>query len=70
LYYVILACSATGACGNFEVLDKLVSKLLMDVRSASVLWAAALQMEAAVDSKILLHRRFGAAQTWLFIYIG
>jgi len=39
------------------VLDKLVSKLLMDVRSASVLWAAALQMEAAVDSKILLHRR-------------
>jgi len=50
-------------------LDKLVSKLLMDVRSASVLWAAALQMEAAVDSKILLHRRFGAAQTWLIIYI-
>mmetsp|Transcript_88190 Transcript_88190/g.140251 ORF Transcript_88190/g.140251 Transcript_88190/m.140251 type:complete len:122 (+) Transcript_88190:1165-1530(+) len=29
----------------------------MDVRSASVLSAAALQMEAAVDSKILLQRR-------------
>ena len=53
-----------GPAATSEVLDKLVSKLLMDVRSASVLWAAALQMEAAVDSKILLRRRFGAAQTW------
>ena len=65
LYICVLYCHVQqqGCASTSEVLDKLASKLLMDVRSASVLWAAALQMEAAVDSKILLQRRFGAPKT-------
>ena len=46
-------------CKLCKVLDKLVRKPLMAVRSASVLLAPAAKAEIVVDSRILLHRPGG-----------